>query len=422
MTSPTAVSRLAIDGGTPVRSTPMPPRIQVDERELDAVTRLFRDRMAEGGAFDRYDGPEVDTYERELAEYFGVGYVTCVAAGTAAIHSAIGALDLEPGSEVIVSSFTDPGSVMPLLFQQLVPVFVEHDYETVLMSADGVRAAITPYTGAIIVAQLHGYVADMTAINAIAREHGIPVIGDVSQAHGSTVNGSRSVPFGDIGAMSLMSGKHMVAGGQGGMVATNDEGIYWAAKRFADRGKPFGLPAGTTNVTIGLNYRMHELEAAMGRVQLQKLGDQMARRRAALARVHEGIAGMSAIRPVRALPGVEINPWSALFLLDEDAVRVSNTDFAAAMAAEGIPVSAGNRNAINYGLQYWREQKTFGSSHFPWGHELGGRVIEHVQPDFPIVEKIARSLLLMEIHECWTERESADAAAAFAKVETAYRR
>ena len=253
MTTPTAVTQLAIDGGDPVRSAPMPPRIQVDQRELDAVTRLFRDRMAEGGAFDRYDGPEVDTYERELAAYFGVGFVTCVSAGTAAIHSAIGALDLEPGSEVIVSSFTDPGSVMPLLFQQLVPVFVEHDYETFLMSAEGIRAAITPYTKAIIVAQLHGYVADMAAIRAIAAEHGLPVIGDVSQAHGSTVHGSRSAPFGDIGAMSLMSGKHMVAGGQAGMVATNDEAVYWAAKRFADRGKPFGLAA-TTNVTIGLNF------------------------------------------------------------------------------------------------------------------------------------------------------------------------
>jgi dTDP-4-amino-4,6-dideoxygalactose transaminase len=422
MTTPTAVSRLAIDGGTPVRSGPMPPRIQVDERELDAVTRLFRDRMAEGGAFDRYDGPEVDIYERELAEYFGVGFVTCVSAGTAALHSAIGALDFEPGSEVIVSSFTDPGSIMPLLFQQLVPVFVEHDFETFLMSPDGIRAAITPYTKAIIVAQLHGYVADMDAINGIAREHGLVVIGDVSQAHGSTVNGSRSAPFGHIGAMSLMSGKHMVAGGQGGMVATNDEAIYWAAKRFADRGKPFGLPAGTTNVTIGLNYRMHELEAAMGRVQLQKLDDQIARRRAALAGVHSRIAALTAVRPVRALPGVEINPWSALFLLDTDRVRVSNTDFAAAMVAEGIPVSAGYRNAINYGLQYWREQKTFGTSHFPWGLEVGGRRIAHVQPEFPVVEKIAQSLLLLDIHECWTDREAEDTAAAFAKVEAAYLR
>jgi perosamine synthetase len=377
--------------------------------------------MADGGAFDRYDGPEVDTYERELADYFGVSYVTCVSAGTAAIHSALGALDLEPGSEVIVSSFTDPGSVMPILFQQCVPVFADHDYDTVLMSPDGVRAAITPYTRAIILAQLHGYVCDMEAIRAIASQHNLPIIGDVSQAHGSTYRSSRSAPFGDIGAMSLMSGKHMVAGGQAGMVATNDEAIYWAAKRFADRGKPFGLSA-SSNVTIGLNYRMHELEAAMGRVQLRKLEDQKARRRAALAQVHEGIADLSAIRPVRALPGVDINPWSALFLIDVDQLTVDNTRFAEALAAEGIPVSAGYRNAINYGLQYYLERKTFGSSGFPWGHTVGGRRIEWRDYAFPTVERIARSLLLLEIHECWTDREALDTVAAFRKVEAAYRR
>jgi dTDP-4-amino-4,6-dideoxygalactose transaminase len=310
---------------------------------------------------------------------------------------------------------------MPIIFQQCVPVFADHDYDSVLMSPEGVRAAITPHTRAIILAQLHGYVCDMDAIRAIAAEHNLPIIGDVSQAHGSTYRGSRSAPFGDIGAMSLMSGKHMVAGGQAGMVATNDEATYWAAKRFADRGKPFGLSA-TSNVTIGLNYRMHELEAAMGRVQLQKLEDQKARRRAALAQVHEGIADLSTVRPVRALPGVDINPWSALFLVDVDQLTVDNTRFAEAMAAEGIPVSAGYRNAINYGLQYYRERKTFGSSGFPWGHVVGGRRIEWREYDFHTVERIARSLLLLEIHESWKDREAQDTVAAFRKVEAAYRR
>ncbi len=421
MTSSTSVSRLAIEGGDPIRSEPMPPRIQIDHREVAAINALLERRMVEGGAFDRYDGPEVDLYERELADYFGVGFVTCVSAGTAAIHAALGALDLEPGSEVIVSSFTDPGSVMPILFQQCVPVFAEHDFETMLMSPAGVRAAITPYTKAIIATQLHGYVCDMAALRAIADEHGLTIIGDCSQAHGSTVDGSRSVPLGDIGAVSLMSGKHMVAGGQGGMVSTNDEAIYWAAKRFADRGKPFGQAA-TSNTGLGLNYRMHELEAVMGRVQLQKLEDIKARRKAALAIVHEGIADLRAVRPVRALPGVDINPWSALFLLDLPALRVDNATFSNALAAEGIPVSHSYRNAINYGLQYWRERKTFGTSSYPWGHEVGGRRIEWQETNHPVVERIAQSLLLLEIHEGWTPREARDTAAAFRKVEAAYRR
>ena len=187
------------------------------------------------------------------------------------------------------------------------------------------RLGITEVEIRTIVAQIHGYVADMEAIGAIAREHNLTVIGDSSQAHGSTVDGSRSAPFGDIGAMSLMSGKHMVAGGQGGMVATDDEAVYWAAKRFADRGKPFGQTA-TTNTGLGLNYRMHELEAAMGRVQLHKLdADRGAPRGPRCAAIHDGIAGLAAVRPVRALPGVEINPWSAMFYVDVDQLTVSNT-------------------------------------------------------------------------------------------------
>jgi dTDP-4-amino-4,6-dideoxygalactose transaminase len=421
MTTPTSLDRPAIDGGDPIRRDPMPARIQMDERELDAVTRLFRKRMQDGGAFDRYDGAEVDVYEAELAAYFGVRHVSAVSAGTAAVHAAIGALDLEPGSEVIVSSFTDPGSVMPLLFNGLVPVFAEHDYDTFLMSPAGIRAEITPYTRAIIVAQIHGYVADMAAIRTIAREHDLTVIGDTSQAHGSTVDGSRSVPFGDIGAMSLMSGKHMVAGGQGGMVATDDEAIYWAAKRFADRGKPFGQTA-LSNTGIGLNYRMHELEAAVGRVQLQKLDSIMARRRRALATVHAGIAALETVRPVRALPGVEINPWSAMFYVDTSRLSVDNARFAEALVAEGIPAYHSYRNAINYGLQYWRERKTLGTSGWPFGFELLGRRVEWRDYDHPVVERIAQTLILVEIHESWTDREAEQTAAAFRKLEAAYRR
>jgi hypothetical protein len=131
---------------------------------------------------------------------------------------------------------------------------------------------------------------------------------------------------------------------------------------------------------------------------------------------------MTAVRPVRALDGVVINPWSALFLVDTEKITVTNTEFAAALAAEGIPMSAGYRNAIVSGLQFWRERTTFGTSHFPWGHEVGGRMIEWRDSAFPVVERIAQSLLLLEIHECWTEREATDTAAAFRKVEAAYLR
>ncbi len=414
-------ARLAMDGGAPVRHTPFPPRLQIDDRELAAVTALMRRAMGNGGAFDRYEGPEVDAYEQELAEYFGVRYVTCVSSGTAAVHTALSALDLEPGSEVVCSSFTDPGAVMPILWNNCVPVWAEHDFATFLMTPEGIRNVITPYTRAIVVGQIQGFVADMDAIMEIADEHDLVVIGDCSQAHGSTYRGSRSAPFGHIGAMSLMSGKHMVAGGQGGLVATDDEALYWAAKQFADRGKPFGL-TNRTNMRLGLNYRMHELEATVGRVQLQKLPDIIARRRSVLTRMNAGVADLDTVAPVAALPGVEINPWAALFLLDVDRLTVDNAGFAAAMTAEGIPTDHSYRAAIVYDLDFMRELKTYGSTTFPYGYELGGRTITWNPPDNPVVERIATRLLLLPLHECWTEQEAADVVSAFHKVEAAYRR
>lgn len=414
-------AHLAIDGGIPVRSDPFPPRIQVDERELEAITALFQAAMTRGGAFDRYDGVEVDAFERELAEYFGVGFVTCVSSGTAAIHTALGALALEPGSEVISSSFTDPGAVMPILWNNCVPVWADHDVETFLMSPEHIEAVITPYTKAIVVGQIHGYVADMDAIMAIADRYDLTVIGDVSQAHGSTYKGSRSAPFGHIGAMSLMSGKHMVAGGQGGMVATDDEAVYWAAKRFADRGKPFGQTA-TSNTGMGLNYRMHELEACMGRVQLRKLDGMIERRRRVLDRIHRGIAELTGVRAVRPLDGVEINPWSALFLLDVDRLTVDNATVAAAMVAEGVPMEHSYRNAITYALDFLDPPVLYGSTSFPYGYELGGRRIEWQRPENPNVEEIARRLLLLPMHEGWGDGEADDVVAAFTKVLSAYSR
>jgi dTDP-4-amino-4,6-dideoxygalactose transaminase len=167
---------------------------------------------------------------------------------------------------------------------------------------------------------------------------------------------------------------------------------------------------------------MHELEAAIGRVQLGKLDAIMARRRAVLALVHEGMRNLEAIRPVRPLDGVEINPWSALFLLDLDRLAVDNATYAAALVAEGLPVSHSYRNAITYELEVFRSLKTYGRSHFPYGYELGGRRIEWRPPDNPTVERIARSLLLVNLHEDWTEREAGDTVAALHKVEAAYLR
>ena len=184
---------------------------------------------------------------------------------------------LEPGTEVITSPITDPGTVAPILMQNCIPVFADVDYDTLNMTAASIEKMITEKTRVLIPVHLAGQPCDMNPIMELARQHNLTVIEDCAQAHGVKYKGKYVGTIGHLGAFSLMAGKHTTSGGQGGMVITNDEKLYWNAKRFADRGKPFNSDD-STNLFLGLNYRMTELQAAIGRVQLQKLRSSVRRR------------------------------------------------------------------------------------------------------------------------------------------------
>ncbi len=134
---------LAIEGGTPVRATPFPPRIVIGAEEIDAVHALLEKERATGGGLDRYGGEHVDAYEREFAAYHGVGYATAVSSGTAAVHSALSALRIDIAQEVISSPITDPGGVAPILWNNCIPVFAYADPETMNIDPRSVEASPT---------------------------------------------------------------------------------------------------------------------------------------------------------------------------------------------------------------------------------------------------------------------------------------
>ncbi|MGM0494101.1 MAG: DegT/DnrJ/EryC1/StrS family aminotransferase [Armatimonadota bacterium] len=411
------MSELAIDGGTPVRTDPWPPRLQIDDREIDAVMDLMTAAKA-GGAFDRYAGEHVDEYEVQFAEAIGTRWATGMSAGTAAIHSALAALRLEPGTEVISAPITDQGAVMPVVNLGLIPVFADASPECMNMSPEGIRAKITENTGAIICAHIAGIPCEMDEIMAIAEEHDLHVIEDCAQAHGATYDGDFVGSLGDAGAYSLMSGKHTVAGGQGGMVVTDDEDLYWNAKRFADRGKPFNSEV-DSNLFLGLNYRMTELDAVIGKVQLRKMVDIADRRRAFVYKLEEELADSEAFSvcwyPDKSDPAW----WFLLIRIHEEKLTCDKAGAVEAIQAEGIPMG------INYGAvapkAHWlQERSAFGrQSHFPW---------DCVWPDgdwdwaldVPNAWKADENHMRMGVHECLTEQEALDTAEALHKVEEAY--
>ncbi|MCD6519308.1 MAG: DegT/DnrJ/EryC1/StrS family aminotransferase [Anaerolineae bacterium] len=411
------MSRLAIEGGSPVRTEPFPRRILIGEEEIEAVHQLLEKERTQGGGLDRYGGEHVDAYEREFAEYHGVAYATATSSGTAAVHAALGALRLDIAQEVISSPITDPGGVAPILWNNCIPIFADADPETMNVDPQSIAERITERTKAIIVAHLAGQPVDMDPIMEVARAHQIPVIEDCSQAHGALYKGKLVGTIGDIGVFSLMGGKHHTAGGQGGMVITNNEEIYWNAKRFADRGKPFNSEE-KKNLFLGLNYRMTELEAVIGRVQLRKLDLVLEQRRSLAAQLAERMADLQAIHMGKVIPHVVPSYWLLLLRVEQERLKVPKEQVARALAAEGIPVDP-HYDWIIYETPWFRNRATYGKSGCPWTCPYYGKEVVY-EGTCPNARKGINMHMVLRWHEGYTSKEIDDIAAALHKVEQAY--
>ncbi len=411
------MATLAVDGGAPVIPDKMPTRLLIGPEERDAVNALFDRVLAGGGAFDRYGGQEVDAYEKEFAALVGTAFATATSSGTAAIHAAIGALrHLEPGDEIISAPITDPGAIAPVLMQNCIPVFADTDPETFNMTAEGIEKVLTDRSRAIVVGHITGEPADMDPIMELARSRDLVVIEDCSQAHAAEYKGKPVGSIGHMGAFSTMSGKHHTTGGQGGVVVTHDEEMYWNAKRFADRGKPFGSDS-TENLFMGLNYRMTEIEACIGRVQLQKLPGIAERRRQVVARLDKGIADCRTVRLGKIVEDTKPSYWFGRLRFDADRATVDKAQFTKALAAEGVGCSE-NYTTIMYTQTWIAERQTYGRSGHPWTAPYG-RNIDYTGC-CPNAEHARAAHIMLAWHEDLGQAEADLMAEAIRKVDAAY--
>ncbi len=411
------MSDLAINGGPPVRGDPLPDRRHIGREECDAAARVLERAVSGAAQLGRYAGEEVDTLEREWARYHGVRFATAVSSGTAAVHTALAAARFDGGGEVITPPVTDPGGVNPILFQHLIPVFADMDPDTFNVTPDAIEARITPRTCAIIAVHLAGQPCDMDPIMRIAEQHGLLVIEDCSQAHGARYRGHLCGTIGHMAAFSLMSGKHLTAAGEGGIVMTNDESLYRTARSFADKGKGFERED-PRNWLLGLNYRLTEIQAAVARVQLTRLDDIVRRRRALCESLRTRMADLRAVRFWRIIEGAEPSYWFCFLRLELDRVRASKEDFARAVSAEGIPIGA-HYAWLLYDFPYIRERRTFGGSAAPWSCYEHARDLDYTDC-CPGAEEAIRRHMTAFVHESWTEREIEHLVTALHKVEQHY--
>jgi dTDP-3-amino-3,4,6-trideoxy-alpha-D-glucose transaminase len=249
------------------------------DRQMPAIVDRLA-AVAEGGRYIL--GPEVEAFERELADYLGVRHAIGVANGTDAITIALRALGVGPGDEVVCPSFTFYATVEATVSAGATPVYCDVDPETMCVTAETVRAAVTPRTKAIVAVHLFGNVAPMAEL----RELGLPVLEDAAQATGARLDGARAGSLGDAATFSFFPSKNLPCLGDGGAVTTNDDDVAAAVRRL----RFHGSDDKKTFVEVGYNSRLDELQAAVLRVLLPELdGWNAARREVAVAYRREGL-------------------------------------------------------------------------------------------------------------------------------------
>jgi perosamine synthetase len=412
-----ALKDLAVNGGSKAHAGPWPERAHFGQEEKAAADALFDQSIASGQAFG-YGGAPEEKYCREFAAFLGGGFADAVSSGTAAVHVALRALDPEPYSEVIVGPITDPGGIMPIPLMNCIPVIADAAPGTFNTGAAQVEACITPRTSAIVVPHIMGEPADMRAIMDLARKRGIPVVEDCAQSHGATLDGKKVGAFGDIAAYSTMFGKHFCTGGQGGMVYTRSEDLAFAARRVADRGKPFGLPEGSTNAVAALNHNMNDLGAAIGSVQLAKLPGILERRRAVVKAVTEGIRGLTTVGVPALLPGAEPSYWYWRLELRTENLTVDRDTWCKALAAEGLGFFT-RYNYMPHTYDWFVRRNVFGRPGLPWTSPQYKGDPDRAFP-CPNARASIERCIVINVFESWTGREAQDIVTAFTKLERAY--
>ena len=420
MSSLTAQSALALNGGPKACNRPWPPRRLFGMGEKAAAMSMFDQAIETGNAFG-YNGPEEEAYCQEFAEFLGGGYADAVSSGTTSVFVALRALDLPAFSEVIVGAVTDPGGLMPVPMLNLIPMIADSAPGCYNSGPEQIEALITPRTRAILIAHIGGEPADATAIAEVARKHELPLIEDCSQSHGAKLNGKTVGTFGDLAAFSTMSGKHHCSGAQGGMVFARDEAMYWRVRRAADRGKPFGLPSGSTNCWASLNLNSNELASAIGRVQLKKLPDIVRRRRDVVQKLAEQISNLATVSVPEPPANAEPSYWFLRMVFHPGNAACDKTTYCQALSAEGLPINPSYRGALPHLMDWFVNRRVFGDSGYPWAAPEYAGDRDRTFP-CPNANHVMDTQFNLAINESWDKEAIASAAAAFAKVDAAFRR
>lgn len=329
------------------------------QEEIERLAEVIR-----SGTLTSTKGTMVKALEHRFAARLGVGHAHACSSGTAAIHTAIAALDPEPGDEVVTSPITDMGALTPILYQGAIPVFADVDVRTCNVTARSIERCLSDRTRAIIVTHLFGNPCDMTEIMALANGRGIPVIEDCAQAFLAECGGRMVGAIGSIGCFSLQQGKHITTG-EGGLVTTDDPALARRMFLFINKAWGYGDPQ-PDHYFLALNYRMSELQGAVAVAQLDKLQDSVQRRVAAAEYMNERLGGVPGIETPWVQPGCTHTYWKYCIRVDDRIVPGGVNALAKRLRDKNIFCAPRYIQKPAFECEVFRKQNTFGRSRYPF--------------------------------------------------------
>lgn len=356
-------------------NTPFSPWPSFTEEEANAVRDVVLSNKV-----NYWTGQECREFEKEFATWSDSNYAIALGNGTLALDIALKALDIGPGDEVIVTPRTFIASISSVVNAGATPVFADIDADTQNIEAHTIAKVLTAKTKAIIVVHLGGMPADMDAIMALAAEYNLYVIEDCAQAHGAKYKGRSVGSIGHISAWSFCQDKIMTTGGEGGMVTTNDEQLWRAMWAYKDHGKSYAAvyerehPAGYRwlHENFGTNWRMTEMQAVLGRIQLRRMPDWQAQRLANAETIWAAANECNALRVPEVAEGSLHAAYKCYVFVKPELLKSewSRDRILSEIATRGVPSFSGSCSEVYL-------EKAFDGTGYrpaeplPVAHELG---------------------------------------------------
>lgn len=382
--------KLALLGGRKTIAQPFKRYNPIGKEEVEAAKAVIESGVLSQflgtWSADFFGGPKVHEFERQCEAYFNVKHAITVNSWTSGLIAAVGAIGIEPGDEIIVSPWTMCASATAILHWNAIPVFADIEPETFCLDPKSVEARISPHTRAIMAVDIFGHSADLDALMAIAKRHDLKVIADTAQAPGTHYKGRMTGTLAHVGGFSLNYHKHIHTG-EGGILVTNDDGIAERLQLIRNHAEAVVGDKGVTDLRnmVGYNFRLGEIECAIGIEQLKKLARFIAGRQRAADRLTEGLQGLTGLRTPVVKPGCTHAYYMYPMILDVKQLGVPRARVVEALVAEGVKGVSGGYTNIHL-LPMYQQRIAYGSKGFPWTAEFCHRDVSYDKGICPVAE------------------------------------